>query len=993
MKKNYLLFISLVIAIFGCKSTKEPETNFVQYVNPLVGTDFHGHTYPGALAPFGMIQVSPDTRLDGWDGCSGYHYSDSIVYGFSHTHLSGTGCSDYGDLLLMPFTNTPSVMNTEYADFFSHENETATPGYYAVLLNKNNIKVELTASTRIGLQRYTFPEGTMPKGILIDLKHRDIVLESKLAFDTSLHAVFGIRNSRAWNENQQFAFATLFSEPVLKIEYFVDDQPVENVNHIEGKNCKAIIYFDENVKSVVVKTAISANTTEEMAAMKNHAEIADFDFDRVKSETEAMWNKELGKIVVETADTEKKRIFYTALYHAFTSPYLFTDIDGTYLGQDGKIHKAQEGREVYTVFSLWDTYRALHPLLNIIDRKRSQDFLYTFMRHYEQGGMLTVWELAAFETWCMIGYHSVPVMYDAFVKGLLTENHEQVLEAMIYSAKLNKLGRPQFARYGYIPGDMEHESVSKTLEYAYDDWCIAQFAKAIGNQEVYKEFNERCQYWKNILNPNGFMQAKINGAFVQPFNPAEVNNHFTEGNSWQYSTYVPHDFESYMELLGGETVAETFLDSLFYTSMSLAGRDQADVTGLIGQYAHGNEPSHHAAYLYNYVGKPYKTQEITRRIMRELYTSKPDGLCGNEDCGQMSAWYVFSAMGFYPVCPGSNQYILGSPIFDKVTIHLENGKQFTINCKKQSDKNIYIKSAKLNGKNYPLSFFTYDDIKDGGELELVMNNKPNPDFGNKLENRPTSRVSCQPITMAPIISQDKKTFKGETTISMSLYEPTSISNHNLIFPSQTDEIYYTLDGSTPSKNSAKYQNPVMLHENTTLQAVAYNPKTGYSKIVEAQYTKYEKDKNIEIKSVYHSLYAAGGDEGLIDNVRGSVNFSLGGWQGYQGQDFEAVVDLGSVKDIHEIGAGFLQSTRSWIIFPTSAIFEISDDNIHFKPYGIVKNTHPAEDYTPMVKDFIVKKKDKARYVRVKAINFGKLPEWHLGAGGESYIFIDEIMIR
>ena len=993
MKKISFLFLTLAIICLNCKLTKEPETNFVQYVNPFVGTDFHGHTYPGAIVPFGMIQVSPDTRLDGWDGCSGYHYSDSIVYGFSHTHLSGTGCSDYGDLLFMPFTHNTSVINTEYASVFSHENETATPGYYAVLLAQNNIKVELTASRRIGFQRYTFPDETMPKGVLVDLKHRDIVLESNLAFDSEQNAIFGIRNSRAWNENQQFAFATLFSEPIVKIEYFVNDQLVEDVNFIEGTNCKAIIYFDENIKSVIAKTAISANTIEKMAAMKNHAEVADFDFDRVKSETEEMWNKELGKIVVETDDIEKKRVFYTALYHAFTSPYLFTDIDGTYLGMDGKIHKADEGREVYTVFSLWDTYRALHPLFNIIDQKRSKDFLYTFMKHYEQGGMLTFWELAAFETWCMIGYHSVPVFYDAYLKGILTENHEQVLEAMIHSAKLNKLGRPQFAQYGYIPGDMEHEDVSKTLEYAYDDWCIAQFAKAIGNMDVYEEFNERCQYWKNILDPNGFMHTKINGAFIQPFNPAEVNNHFTEGNSWQYSTYIPHDFQTYIDLSGGETIVEAFLDSLFNTTMSLAGRTQVDVTGLIGQYAHGNEPSHHAAYLYNYIGKAYKTQELTRQIMRDFYTSKPDGLIGNEDCGQMSAWYVFSAMGFYPVCPGDNQYVLGSPIFDKITINLENGKQFTITCKNQSNKHIYIQSAKLNGKTHNHSFITYDDMKDGGELKLVMSNTPNPAFGNKPEERPVSRITHKPITITPIISQDKKPFKGETEIAISLYKPTSINNPNFAFPSQTDEIYYTLDGSAPSKESLKYKEPIQINENTTLRAVSYNPTTGYSKTVEAQYFKYEKDKNIEIKSKYNRLYTAGGDEGLIDNVRGNENFSLGGWQGYQGQDFEAVVDLGSIKDVNEIGAGFLQSTRSWIVFPTSVIFEISDDNIHFKPYGTIRNTHPAQDYTPIVKDFTVKKRAKARYVRVKAINFGELPEWHLGAGGGAFIFIDEIIVK
>ena len=1010
MRKPLHLLLALFLFAVSCETKLEQETNFTQYVDPFVGTDFHGHTFPGALVPFGMVQVSPDTRLDGWDGCSGYHYSDSIVYGFSHTHLSGTGCSDYGDVLLMPFVSQASVINTEYASSFSHANETAAPGYYSVLLDKNNVKVELTASKRVALHRYTFPEGKEPKGVILDLKHRDIVLESSMGYDAETNSLSGIRNSKAWNENQKLAFSILFSQPVTKVEYYFDDDLVpppptnadrmnkkdddviSNGSGVSGKNCKAIIYFAEDVKEVVLKVALSANTIERLAAMKNHAEVEGFDFDKVRVVADEAWNKELSKLAVKSKDTEKKRVFYTAMYHSFTAPYLFTDIDSTYLGMDGKIHKT-EGQEVYTVFSLWDTYRALHPLLNIIDKKRTEDFLYTFMRHYEQGGMLPVWELAAYETWCMIGYHSVPVIYDAYIKGLINYDPDKMLEAMIYSAKLNKLGRPEYAKYGYIPGDMEHEDVSKTLEYAYDDWCIAQFAKSIGNEVVYKEFIERCQYYKNILDANGFMHSKVNGGFAEPFNPAEVNNHFTEGNSWQYSTYVPHDINTYIELLGGMNVAETFFDSLFNTTMALAGRNQVDVTGLVGQYAHGNEPSHHAAYLYNYVGKPWKTQELVRQIMKELYTSKPDGLCGNEDCGQMSAWYVFSAMGFYPVVPGSNQYILGSPIFDEVTMNLENGKQFVVIAKNQSDKNIYIKSAKLNGKPYTKSYIMYDDIKDGGVLELEMSSKPNQSWGSQPEDRPYNKVTDHQITMTPFISPFGKSFKDEVMITISLFQPAKKHDTKLLYPAQTDVIYYTLDGTEPNNQSLKYETPIKINSNSQLKAVAYNEKTGYSKVIESNFTKYEKDKTVAIKSKYSTLYSAGGDDALIDNVRGTANFSLGGWQGYQGQDFEATVDLGSVKDIKEVGAGFLQATRSWIVFPTAMTVEVSNDNVNFRPYGTVKNAHPAEDYEEMTKDFTVKKADKARYVRVKAKNFGKLPEWHLGAGGDAYIFADEIFIR
>lgn len=993
MKKNLLLFFSSAVLLFSCKTGEDKELNLVQYVNPLVGTDFHGHTFPGAIVPFGMIQASPDTRLDGWDGCSGYHYSDSIVWGFTHTHLSGTGCLDYGDVLLMPFTGDISVDNASYSSSFSHENETVSPGYYAVLLDKYNIRAELTTSPRVALHRYTFPDGDAPRGVVLDLKHRDIVLESFLSYDSVNQTVWGVRNSRSWNENQKLSFSILFSQQPLQIDYYLDDVLTESVGEISGKNCKAILWFSDDIKEVVLKVALSANTSQPLTALKNHAEVSDFNFDAVKQQATDSWNSALGKITVEGKDAERKKIFYTALYHSFTAPYLFTDIDGSYLGQDGKIHQA-EGEEIYTVFSLWDTYRALHPLLNLIDRKRTEDFLYTFMRHYEQGGMLPVWELAAYETWCMIGYHSVPVIYDAYVKGMINYDPDKMLAAMVYSAKLPKLGRSEYAQYGYIPADMEHEDISKTLEYAYDDWCIAQFAKATGNQAVYDEFIERSQFYKNILDANGFMHSKINGGFIEPFNPTEINNHFTEGNSWQYSTYVPHDMTTYIELIGGKSVAELHFDSLFHTTAKTSGRDQVDVTGLIGQYAHGNEPSHHAAYLYNYVGKPWKTQKMTRKIMDELYTSKPDGLCGNEDCGQMSAWYVFSAMGFYPVCPGDNKYLLGSPVFDKITMNLENGKQFVVVCKRQSPQNQYIQSAKLNGKTYSKSYITFDDIKDGGELVLVMGPKPNESWGSNPEDIPVNIVEDCQITMTPIISRAQQTFKEKATVSLGLYEPFQKGEDvSMVYPTETDVIYYTLDGSVPDLTSNIYKEPFTFTENAQLKAVSHHPQTGFSKIVEAEYIRYEKDKTINILSRCSKLYTAGGPDGLIDGVRGKSNFGLGGWQSYQGQDFEATVDLGSEKEISMIGAGFLQAVRSWIIFPVSVTFEISDDNITFKPYGKVINHHPYDNYDEITDDFIVKKKAKARYVRVKAENFGKLPEWHLGAGGDVHIFIDEILIQ
>ena len=1008
-----LLIFNLQLLIFSCVAQ-----TLTSFVNPMVGTDFTGHTFPGAMVPFGAVQVSPDTRLEGWEGCSGYHYSDSVIYGFTHTHLSGTGCSDYGDVLLMPFTGTGSVINTEYASKFSHQQEFASPGYYSVILAHNRIKVELTASQRVGMHRYTFPKNNEKKGIVLDLKHRDVVLQSEIRYDENLNAIVGHRHSRAWNENQKLEYSIVFSQPVDSIEYYVNDKKIDAKSGISGTHCKALIYFAPNVNEIITKVAISALGFEDNRVHRNHVEIQDFDFDRVRKEAEGLWNKELGKIMVETSDVELKKVFYTALYHCFTSPYIFTDVLGWYQGMDGEAHKSPENHDVYTVFSLWDTYRALHPLLNLIDRKRSADFVYTFLKHYEQGGMLPMWELAAFETWCMIGYHSVSVILDAFVKGIIDGyDKNQILEAMLHSATLNKLGRPEYAQYGFIPADKEHESVSKTLEYAYDDWCIAQFANALGNTEVYQEYSKRCQYYKNILDPDGFMRPKYNGAWMEPFDPTEVNNHYTEGNSWQYSTYIPHDFTNYIALRGGDEVVEPFLDSLFYTQAELSGRHQVDVTGLIGQYAHGNEPSHHAAYLYNYVGKPWKTQSLCRQIMRDFYTSQPDGLIGNEDCGQMSAWYVFSAMGFYPVCPGDNKYVFGSPVFDTVTMNLENGNPFTIIAHHQSDKNIYIQSVKLNNKPYFKTYITFDDIKDGGTLEFVMGDQPNMSFGAELENRPENRIRNDElgirndespplagvggwnenlITIVPVFAPMQRSFKGSTEIVITdmryeIWDNSDIGKSQISNPKS--QIFYTTDGTLPTVSSLAYTHPIIIDTTTFFKAVAWNQATGYSNVVEAGYYKFQKDKSIKILSKYSSQYTADGDEGLIDYIRGNVNFRLGGWQGYQAQDFEAIVDLESVQKIHEIGAGFLRDIRSWIFFPTSMIVETSMDGVSYVPYGDFVCPHSHEDYTPMVDDFMIQKETEARFVKVKAINYGDLPEWHLGAGYPAFIFIDEIIVR
>ncbi|MBO7445694.1 MAG: GH92 family glycosyl hydrolase [Bacteroidales bacterium] len=952
-----------------------------QYVNPLVGTAEHGHTFPGAIVPFGAVQVSPDTRLDGWDGCSGYHYTDNRIYGFSHTHLSGTGCSDYGDILIMPFFKTASVKNEEYSCTFSHSNEKAAAGYYQVTLD-NGIKVELTADQHGAMHRYTFPKKG-ERGIVIDLTHRDKTLASGITHRDN--EFYGFRRSDAWNPNQYCAFSIIPSEPVQRIEYYINDKMVSE-HDVRGENCKAILYFDKKVKSVTLHVGISAVDIE--GAMKNRESIMSYSFDQLKDKAIQAWDKELSKIEVSSSNTEYLKVFYTALYHCFTSPYLYTDVDGRYRGMDQEIHQVDAGKTIYTVFSLWDTYRALHPLLNIIDQKRSSDFLYTFMQQYKQGGMLPIWELSSFETWCMIGYHSIPVIWDAYQKGLIPANEQKAfLDAMVSSARMDTHGRKAFAENGFISGIDDNESVSKNLEYAYDDWCIAQYAKALGQNDIYKEFIKRAQAYKNILDENHFMHGRLNGGRYTPFNPTEVNNYFTEANSWQYSTYVPQDIPEYVNMLGGPAEALRFWKALFTASSDISGRQQSDITGMIGQYAHGNEPSHHAAYLFNYLGTYKYTQKYTKQIMTELYTSKPDGLCGNEDCGQMSAWYVFSAMGFYPVCPGSNEYALGFPLMDKATIHLENGNTFTVI--KDSDKP-YVKEVLYNGKRLASPFIRYHQIHTGGTLEFLMTDNESEclKFNDLtiLHQRQTIPAEDQ-LTPAPIMSTNKSTFSEAFSVTINNYAPKNQPDY-----AADTKIYYTTDGTIPTKeNGHLYQQPLTFTDATTLKAVAYNDKTGYSYVVTANYKLYQKDRDIQYITHPNPQYFAGGNDGLIDNERGPINYRIGGWQGFTG-DCELIIDLHHSTPITKVGAGCLEEQRAWIFYPYAMEVSVSDDGEHFTSFGTQAITTTRND-NAHIQDVEVKGSATARYVKVKLRNYGKLPSWHISAGEQAWLFIDEIWVK
>ncbi len=962
------------------------QRDLTRYVNPFVGTAGHGHTFPGAIVPYGMVQLSPDTRLTGWDGCSGYHYSDSIIYGFSHTHLSGTGISDYGDILLMPnvgevFYNALNDGRPEkgYASRFQHKNESASPGYYSVKLDDDNILVELTATARVGMHRYTFPRN-IESNVVMDLSHRDKVIDSGLRVTGPATAV-GWRRSQAWAKDQIVYFALEFSQPFTAFGFTSEDKTPDPSRESRGRNLKAFFRFDTRAGApVLVKVGISSVDTD--GALKNlTAELNHWDFERVRSAAVTAWNTELSKITTTGGTDAQLTNLYTSLYHVMTAPNLFMDVDGRYRGRDFRIHNAA-GFSNYTVFSLWDTFRAAHPLYAIVDQKRTRDFIKTFLVQYEQGGRLPVWELAANETDTMIGYHAVSVIADAAAKGIDGFDLNKAFAAMKHSAELRHFGLGPYIDKGFIEMEEERESVSKVLEYAYDDWCIAEVARMLGRTDDYQRYSARAQSYKNVFDrESGFMRPRSNGNWLEPFDPREVTFAFTEANSWQYTFFAPHDIDGLIRLMGGRKQFTDKLDQLFTADSRTTGREQVDITGLIGQYAHGNEPSHHMAYLYNYAGQPWKTQSRVRQIMDQFYKPEPDGLIGNEDCGQMSAWYVLSAAGFYPVTPGSTVYAIGSPLFPEIRFKLENGRTFAIKAQGVSDANIYIQSANLNGKPYAKSFFVHDDLMAGGELVLQMGPKPNLSWGTGAGNEPVSRISASEIIPAPVIKAAGRTFKNRLEVSISGADsPTNI--------------YYTIDGSEPDANSRRFTSPFVIETNTIVKARAMSRQgTTRSLVTTATYHRIPHDWTIALQSNYSPQYTGGGDFALIDGIRGTTNWSGGGWQGYWGKDFVAVVDLGKIQKVSKIGVGFLQDIGSWIWMPSRVDLELSTDGKTFGPALSIANEVSDKHGGVVTRDFVktIALQD-VRYIRLRAVNFGKIPSWHPGSGGDAWIFVDEIIV-
>ncbi len=747
-----MILLLITTILISCVDKKSDEVNqdisLLQYVDPFIGTGFHGHTFPGPVMPHGMLQLSPDTKLNGWDASSGYHYDDDTIYGFSHTHLSGTGIGDLGDILLLPYSKETGEKPIAT---FDKKDEHAEVGYYAVKFNNFDVRAELTATKRVGMHRYHFDVEAQKK-LLVDLGHilqrtwghSNVFNELEIINSKKIR---GLKHSKGWADSHKVYFYAEFSSPFKVDSVMVDNKKVTKSTIYRGKNVYAKFSFNslQNNDPLLIKVSISPVDTD--GAQKNmKAELDHWDFNQVRKDNEAAWEKELKKIKVTTDNKDDLTIFYTALYHSMIAPMVYQDVDRRYRGMDKLIHRSERNEVNFTVYSLWDTFRALHPLMTIIDEEMTAEWVNNLLLKYKEGGILPMWPLASNYTATMVGYPAVANIADALSKGIPGIDKKLALEASVTSAsykpelvantknKRKKALMPLYNKYvnegKHIPANKIIKSVSFGLEMSYYDWCISEIAKLVKNDSIEKVFESRAKNYVLYFDKEiGFMRGKNeNGTWVKPFNPkysSHEKSQYVEGNAWQWTWFVPHDINGLIKLYGGKEKFTQKLDTLFSTSSEIEGENaSSDITGLIGQYAHGNEPSHHIAYLYNYADQPWKTQKLVDQILKEFYSSKPDGIIGNEDCGQMSAWYILSAMGFYQVAPGNPTYTIGRPIFDKVEIPLENGKTFTIITENNSPENKYIQEAYLNDHKLEDLFFSHADIRNGSTLKIVMGKGP-----------------------------------------------------------------------------------------------------------------------------------------------------------------------------------------------------------------------------------------------------------------------------
>lgn len=938
----------------------------VDFVNPFIGTGGHGHTFPGAAYPFGMMQLSPDTRLEGWDGCSGYHYSDSLIYGFSHTHLSGTGVPDYCDVLFMPGYGAFQFNNGKdgkegYRSAFNKTSEHAQPGYYAVFLDKYQIQVELTVGKRTGIHHYQYPS-SKGQWLLVDLKHRDPLIAAGFT-KYQQNELGGYRISKAWADEQYVYFRTKFNKNIKEIKFSED-------------SLKIILFFEDNgSRDLYAQIGISA--VDANGANKNlDSEFSKFNFKKLWKATEKRWNDMLSRIQIEDENKTEKIIFYTALYHNLIHPSLFQDVDGRYRGMDLKIHFTTD-EDHFTVFSLWDTYRSTHPLYQLVYPEYNSKFIRTFLRQYQECGHLPVWELAGNETWCMIGNHSIPVIANAFHHRQLDFDTILAKEAITKTILNGTNTGMKFMRKGFISANDESESVSKTIENSVD-FAAAHSIGCLSGTPYHPDA------YKNLYNPqSGFFQSKLNNKFMEPFNPKEVNHHYTEANAYQYLFGAHHDIPGLMSLFilkrKNQSYEEMFrqrLDSLFMTESDMSGRLLPDVTGLIGQYAHGNEPSHHMAYLYD-VAAPFQAQQMIQKIKHGFYKDAPDGLIGNEDCGQMSSWFVFSALGFYPVNPFDAHYYLGYPSFRKAIIQVPGKKPITIQTIQNGEAK-QVNGFKINGKKENLRF----QINSGDQLEFLIGNS-NISPGNFKEIVSDSSG----YVIKPYVKKGDRVFNDSTVVILASIQKLPIE--------------YTYD--TTSKKVYFFNDSLVIKENTNL-FFRHRQMNNKNEWLMSSFTPKPKGMKLHLYTPYAAHYTGGGADALIDGLTGSEDYKDGLWQGYQGKDLTLTIELDQPKMVNHMGIRFIQDQPSWIMMPEEVTFWGSLDSLNFEKLNSVQNTTPKETEEKVIQEFSFdfnssgigaeKSNSKAvRFIKIQAKNPGKLPSWHRGAGGDSWLFTDEIILR
>lgn len=790
--KRILYFALPFVLLCGCGQQPEP----ADFVDPMIGTGFHGHTFPGATVPYGMAQLSPDTRTEGWDACSGYHCSDTSILGFSHTHLSGTGCADLADVLFYPASGELDMHEGMYSRppyRFSHKDEKASCGYYAVDFTNAGITAELTATARTGVHRYTFT-GEGKRHVIIDLMHslQGENVDMSSFRQISSDEMSGMRRTQGWVPDHYVFFSAKFSEKF------------ENVKIVDGK--QACLTFPEDVSSLVAAVGLSS-VSEENAAENRLAEVPVLDFDSVYAGTLAQWNRELGTVKAKGGTKKSLTNFYTALYHTKMCPNIMNDANGQYRRHDGTVATVPAGRKYYSTFSLWDTWRAWHPLQTMLDTAFVNDMVWSMLDMYDHSGELPIWPLASGETGTMIGYHSASVISDAYMKGIRGYDAAHALEAMVHSSNINGKGSTLYAEYGYVPANVRAESVALTLEYAYDDWTISRMAEAMGKDEIAAEYRRRAENYMNVFDGNTrfFRGHHDNGMWTEPFDTYAVGRDYTEATPWHYRFAVPHDVKGMEQLFGGRENFVKALDDLFTIESDPSAIDLEDVTGFMGQYAHGNEPSHHMAWLYSWCGMPWKTQELTRRLLDVMYDASPEGIIGNEDCGQMSAWYIFASLGFYPVCPGSGQFVLTAPQFSDVTLRLADGK--TLYVKADKPKKTYVKSVTFNGEKVDANYIEYEKLMQGGVLEFEMSSAPVHERGTSPQAQPYS-MTDKDFVSVPYTDSGLNLFVG--SVEVRLYTNT-----------EGAEIRYTLDGSEPGPESELYSEPFVLDCSAVIKAKAF----------------------------------------------------------------------------------------------------------------------------------------------------------------------------